>query len=239
MLNIKNFSKQYGKTRAVDHIEFQVNDGEVCVLLGANGAGKSTTIQSIVGILKYEGSIHWDGVSTRDSETKRKISYVPEIPALFKMLTVREHVQYMCKAYGKEITDNEIDTLLERFDMLDKQNKFGDELSKGMMQKVSICCALAVSPDLLILDEPMVGLDPKAIKELRDVIQSLKNEGKTIIISTHMLEMVDALWDRVVMLKQGRVIGNYTRDEGSDKDLEDLYFSLNVEKKEEEIQHEL
>lgn len=238
MLEIKKFTKKYGKNFAVDHIDFTVNKGEVCVLLGANGAGKSTTIQSIVGILNYEGSINIDGESTKNPESRKKISYVPEIPSLFKMLTVREHVSYMCKAYSKDVENKTLDALLEQFDMLDKQNKFGDELSKGMMQKVSICSALAVGPELLVLDEPMVGLDPKAIKELKNEILRLKNLGKTIIISTHMLEMVDALWDRVVMLKEGRIVGDYTRDANSDKDLEDLYFSLNANVKEEELNHE-
>lgn len=238
MLLIKNFSKKYGKNFAVYHIDFAVNKGEVCILLGANGAGKSTTIQSLVGILNYDGMITLDGVSTKNPESRKKISYVPEIPSLFKMLTVREHINYMCKAYGKEVDSHAIDMLLEKFDMLDKQNKFGDELSKGMMQKVSICCALAVNPDLIILDEPMVGLDPKAIKELKNEISNLKNQGKTVIISTHMLEMVDTLWDRVIMLKQGRIVGDYIRDENSGKDLEDLYFSLNANVMEEELSHE-
>lgn len=227
MLEIKSLIKKYERTLAVDHIDFTVYNGEVCVLLGANGAGKSTTIQSIVGILRYEGKILLDGVSTKATESKKRIAYVPEIPSLFKMLTVREHIDYICRAYGKAVSSHDIDTLLMRFDMLDKQHKFGDELSKGMMQKVSICCALSVDPDLLILDEPMVGLDPKAIKELRNVILEYKEKGKTIILSTHMLEMVDSLWDRVVLMKEGRILGDFSRDENRDRDLEELYFSMN------------
>lgn len=226
MLEIRNLHKEYGKTVAVEHISFQVNDGEVAVILGPNGAGKSTTIQSVVGILRYDGEIFLDGVSTKSPKAKSKIAYVPEIPALFPLLTVREHVIYMAKAYSIDYRESDIDHLLERFEMLDKQDKLGDELSKGMMQKVSICAALITNPDVLILDEPMVGLDPKAIRELKDLIHELKAQGKTILLSTHMLDMVDSLWDRVIMIQEGRVVGNYHRGETSSEDLEALYFSI-------------
>lgn len=229
MLVIKNLSKHYGKTRAVDALSFNIESGEVCVVLGANGAGKSTTIQSIVGILRYDGEILLDGLSTKDVESKRHIAYVPEIPALFDMLTVKEHILYMAKAYGVDVQDEQVSALMERFDLTDKADKFGDELSKGMMQKVSICCALIVDPDLLVLDEPMVGLDPKAIKELRSVILELKQRGKTVFLSTHMLEMVEELWDRVIMMKQGKLVGDYVRSDYSDKNLDEIYFAINQE----------
>ena len=108
-------------------------------------------------------------------EAKRQFAYVPEMPAMFDALSVREHIEYMRKAYNSGITDEEVEALLARFDLDDKQDKLGNELSKGMMQKVSICCALAIRPKVLLLDEPMVGLDPKAIKELKEVVLEQKS----------------------------------------------------------------
>ena len=116
--------------------------------------------------------------------------------------------------------------LLRRFELEDKQDKLGNELSKGMMQKVSICCALAIKPKVILLDEPMVGLDPKAIKELKDMVLELRDSGVTVLISTHMLEMVEELWDIMFVMEKGHIIGSYTREEVGDKDLDDLFFEL-------------
>lgn len=232
MLQIRNFSKSYGKNIAVSHLSCIVESGEVVVLLGPNGAGKSTTLQSIVGILKYDGEILLDGISTRLPQSKSKIAYVPEIPELFPLLTVKEHIVYMAKAYGIDPNPQKIDSLLERFDLKDKAHKLGDELSKGMKQKVSICSAIITNPSLIILDEPMVGLDPKAIRELKTLIEELRSQGKTILISTHMLDMMDKLWDRVLMMQMGRLIGDYKRSDQSNEDLEEIYFSLTASQEE-------
>ena len=174
MLEVQGLSKRYGKYLAVDHVSFSIPDGCVGILLGPNGAGKSTIIKSIAGLLRYDGGIGIQKMSSKSLEAKKVFAYVPEIPALFDALTVREHIEYIRKAYKSSITDEEIEGLLARFEMSDKQDKMGNELSKGMMQKVSICCALAVKPQVILFDEPMVGLDPKAIKELKEVILELK-----------------------------------------------------------------
>ena len=165
-------------------------------------------------------------MSSKSLEAKKVFAYVPEIPALFDALTVREHIEYIRKAYKSSITDEEIEGLLARFEMSDKQDKMGNELSKGMMQKVSICCALAVKPQVILFDEPMVGLDPKAIKELKEVILELKENGTTVLISTHMLEMVDGLWDVMFVMEKGKLIGAYKKDEVGGKDLDDLFFEM-------------
>lgn len=224
MLSVRNLTKFYKKTKAVDHISFYVDRGEIAVLVGANGAGKSTTIQSIVGILRYDGNIKIGEFDSKTIEAKRLVAYVPEIPTMYPLMTVREHIVYMAKAYGKEVDDQVIDQLLHRFDLEDKQDKLGDQLSKGMMQKVSICCALVIDPEVLILDEPMVGLDPRAIKELKLVLIELKEANKTILISTHMMEMVDSLWDRVILMDHGRIMRDLSRKEVGEKDLEELFF---------------
>lgn len=226
MLEIQELSKSYGKTLAVDKVSFFVPDGQVGILLGPNGAGKSTIIKSIAGLLRYKGRIGIQGISSKELAAKKIFAYVPEIPAMFDALTVREHIEYVRKAYGSTITDEEVEVLLKRFDLDDKQEKMGNELSKGMMQKVSICCALAIKPKVMLLDEPMVGLDPRAIKELKEVVTELRNSGVTVLISTHMLEMVEDLWDVMFVMEKGKIIGSYNKSEVGEKDLDALFFEM-------------
>lgn len=226
MLEVWNLTKTYGKYKAVDGVNFVVPDGKTGILLGPNGAGKSTIIKSIAGLLRYQGGIGIQGKPARSLEAKKVFGYVPEIPSMFEALTVREHIEYMRKAYASPVTDEEVLTILRRFELADKQEKLGSELSKGMMQKVSICCALAIRPQVLLLDEPMVGLDPKAIKELKELVQELKEAGVTVLISTHMLEMVKELWDVMFVMEKGKIIGSYTREEVGEKELDDLFFEL-------------
>lgn len=226
MLEIQELSKSYGKTLAVDKVSFFVPDGQVGILLGPNGAGKSTIIKSIAGLLRYKGRIGIQGISSKELAAKKIFAYVPEIPAMFDALTVREHIEYVRKAYGSTITDEEVEVLLKRFELDDKQEKMGNELSKGMMQKVSICCALAIKPKVMLLDEPMVGLDPRAIKELKEVVMELRNSGVTVLISTHMLEMVEDLWDVMFVMEKGKIIGSYNKSEVGEKDLDALFFEM-------------
>lgn len=226
MLEIQELTKKYGKNLAVDHVSFTVPNGQVGILLGPNGAGKSTIIKSIAGLLRYQGGVGIQQMPARTLEAKRIFAYVPEIPAMFNALTVREHLEYVKRAYNSAITDEEIEKLLVRFELDDKQNKLGNELSKGMMQKVSICCALAIMPKVILLDEPMVGLDPAAIKELKEVILELREQGVTVLISTHMLEMVKDLWDVMFIMEHGKIVGSFTKEQAKDADIEDLFFRI-------------
>ena len=226
MLEIQGLSKSYGKNLAVDNVSFAVPDGRVGILLGPNGAGKSTIIKSIAGLLRYNGAIRIEGIPARNLDAKKIFAYVPEIPSMFDALTVREHVEYIRMAYGSSITDEEVEALLKEFEMDDKQEKLGNELSKGMMQKVSICCALAVKPKVILLDEPMGGLDPSAIKTLKEVILRLRDQGVTVLISTHMLEMVEELWDIMFVMEKGHIIGSYNKEEAAGKDLDELFFEM-------------
>ena len=226
MLEIMELTKNYGKVLAADHITFTVPDAAVGILLGPNGAGKSTVIKSIAGLLKFKGQILIQGMPSRDKEARRIFSYVPEIPSMYEMLTVREHLEFVARAYGVSVSSEETEALLSRFELLDKQDKLGNELSKGMMQKVSICCALITKPQVILLDEPMVGLDPAAIKELKQIVLELKARGTTVLISTHMLEMVKELWDITFVLDKGHILGTYTRQQAGDEDLEELFFAV-------------
>ena len=226
MLEIQELTKKYGKYLAVNHVSFTVPTGQVGILLGPNGAGKSTIIKSIAGLLRYQGGVGIEHMPARTLEAKRIFGYVPEVPAMFDSLTVREHIEYIRHAYDSDITEEEVEQLLVRFELDDKQKKLGRELSKGMMQKVSICCALAIKPKVILLDEPMVGLDPAAIKELKEVVLELKSQGTTVLISTHMLEMVKDLWDLVFIMQKGEIVGTFSREQEKDADIEELFFQI-------------
>lgn len=226
MLDVKRLTKKYNKIKAVDDVSFFIPDGQVGVIMGPNGSGKSTTIKSIAGLLRYTGEVSIQGFENRSIEAKKIFGYVPELPTMFPLLTVREHIIYTLKAYGLPIDEEKIEYLLDTFELKDKENKLGDELSKGMMQKVSICCALIIEPKVLMLDEPMIGLDPKAIRELKKMILELRDKGVTILISTHMLEMVEGLWDTIVILKNGKVMGQFDKDMAEGKNLEEIFFKV-------------
>ncbi len=211
MLVVKNLIKRYGKLNAVDSISFELQGGEVVGLLGPNGAGKSTTIKCIVGLLrKTSGEITIGGFDHLSVEAKRFFSYIPETPYVYDLLTVQEHLQFIAQAYGVKEWKPKGNELLEMFELDDKRDKLGRDLSKGMRQKVSICCALLPDPQLLFFDEPMIGLDPKAIKNTKKIFKELKEAGKTILVSTHMIDSVEAIADRIMILKEGRILGNDT-----------------------------
>ena len=226
MLEVVNLTKKYGKTLAADGIGFTVPDGKIGILLGPNGAGKSTVIKSIAGLLRYQGSIRIQGLDAGTVEAKKCFAYVPELPYMYEALTVREHIEFIVRAYGREGWEEEARALFDRFELTDKQYKLGNELSKGMMQKVSICCALIIRPKVILLDEPMVGLDPAAIKELKTMLLELRDEGCTVLISTHMLEMVKDLWDVTFVMNKGHILGTYVKEALGDEDLEELYFAV-------------
>lgn len=146
---------------------------------------------------------------------------------MYDALTIKEHLEFMIKAYGLSDDAYEYaDELMELFELSDKQDKFGNELSKGMMQKVSLCCGLLIKPAVILLDEPMVGLDPKAIKLLKEMLLKLKEEGTTILLSTHMLEMVAELWDDLFIMNQGKILGVFAKESVGDKDIEQIFFDM-------------
>jgi len=227
MLQVKGLTKRYEAVLAVDNISFEVNAGEVGVLLGPNGAGKSTTIKSIAGLLRYGGEVLIDGKSNKTVEAKRVFGYVPESAATYDYLTVWEHMEFIARAYQLDESWRErAEALISRFEMADKKDKLGKELSKGMQQKVSICCALLIEPRMVMFDEPMVGLDPKAIKELKNLFVELKGSGCAVLISTHIIDSIEEVWDRVLIMNKGKVILERTRNEmeNSSESLEKIFF---------------
>jgi len=237
MLDVNHVVKKYGKNLACDDISFHLNPGDMTILLGPNGAGKSTIMKSIMGFLKYQGTITVDGMVNKTVEAKRILGFVPEMPALYPNLTVSEHLEFIARAYKLENYKDRIEELLTRFELDDKRKKFGDELSKGMQQKLNLCIGLLPNPKVLLLDEPMIGLDPHAIKELKKYIDEMRVEGKTLLISTHIIDSVDMLWDRTIIMQKGQVKANITKPELEEKgtSLEDLFFTVTEgEGKEEE-----
>jgi ABC-type multidrug transport system ATPase subunit len=228
MLDVSHVTKKYGKVLACDDVSLHLDQGSVTVLLGPNGAGKSTIMKSIVGFLRYEGDITVNGMPNKTQEARRILGYIPEMPALYPNLTVSEHMEFLARAYRLSDYKDRSEQLLERFELTDKKKKFGDELSKGMQQKLNICLGLLTQPEVLLLDEPMIGLDPHAIRQLKNIFEELRSQGKTLLVSTHIIDSVDMLWDRTIIMQKGQVKANVTREEleGSGRTLEELFFEV-------------
>jgi ABC-2 type transport system ATP-binding protein len=228
MLTVSHVTKMYKKVKACNDVSFELEPGSINVLLGPNGAGKSTIIKSIIGFLRYAGDITVDGIPNKTTDARRLIGYIPEMPSLYPNLTVSEHMEFLARAYKLTDYKERIDSLLERFELTDKKKKFGDELSKGMQQKLNICLGLLPQPEVLLLDEPMIGLDPHAIKQLKQVMEELRAQGNTLLVSTHIIDSVDMLWDRALIMQDGCIRSNMTRDEleADGRSLEQLFFDV-------------
>ena len=228
MLNVSHVTKNYGKVLACDDVSFHLDPGSITVLLGPNGAGKSTIMKAIIGFLRYNGEITVAGLDNKSVAAKRVLGYIPEMPSLYPNLTVSEHMEFLARAYRLSDYKQRIDDLFRRFELDDKRKKFGDELSKGMQQKLNICLGLLPQPKMLLLDEPMIGLDPHAIKELKRTIEEMRDAGATLLVSTHIIDSVDMLWDRTIIMQNGRVKANVTRAEleESGQTLEELFFAV-------------
>jgi len=226
MIVVSGLTKAYGRLVANDNISLELKAGELGVLLGPNGAGKSTLIKSICGLLRFTGSITVSGHDNRSLEAKRVLGYAPEFPVPYPMLTIAEHMEFIARAYrmdkGWEARAKE---LLARFELDDKRNKLGKELSKGMKQKLSICCAMLPDPKVIIFDEPLSGLDPHGIRQLQRAIEEMRGAGKSILVSTHMIDTVEAAWDVTFIMKKGQMVRECRRAEQAET-LEEIYFSL-------------
>lgn len=228
MLCVSHLTKRYPTMVANHDLSFTVEGGEVAVLVGPNGAGKSTAIKCIAGLLRFQGSITIGGYPNKTVDAKRLFGYIPEIPAPFETLTVREHLEFVGRAYRVADWPERADSLLERMELADKAGKLGKELSKGMQQKLSICCALLPRPRVVLFDEPLVGLDPHAIKELKAMIAELRADGAAVLISTHMLDSVEEFWDKVLIMMNGQIAAVRSRAEisQSGENLEQLFFAI-------------
>ncbi len=214
ILEIRHLTKKFGKKTAVDDLNFSLIKGETIGLLGPNGAGKSTLIKCIVGLLRPTGGDILIAGHPRGSRQARKVSaYVPEVPQLYNMLTVWEHLRFITDAYEIARWEEKAEQMLRLFEIWEQRDEFVKALSKGMRQKLSLCCGIISGARILFLDEPMVGLDPRAIKNLKDLIQELKEEGKTLFISTHLLDPIENICSRIIVLKKGKIIADGSFEE--------------------------
>lgn len=228
MLEVIHYTKRYGNTLACDDLSFTLPDGSITVLLGPNGAGKSTLMKGITGFLRFEGQIRINGMPNTELASRRILGYIPEIPSFYPNLTVAEHVEFVARAYRLQDYRARADALLERFSLTEHRKKLGSALSKGMAQKLSICLGLFTQPSVLLLDEPFIGLDPHAIKELKRLMEELRAQGATLLVSTHIIESVDMLWDRAIIMQKGSIRRTLTRrelEQGS-ASLEALFFAI-------------
>ena len=232
MIEIKNVTKKYGSNVALKDVSFTVNDGEIFAFIGHNGAGKTTLIKAIVGIHKFdEGDILINGKSIKDKslECKKEMAFVPDNPELYEQMKAIDFINFVCDIYEvpQDIREKNIKKYAKMFEIEDKLNDTIESFSHGMKQKVALISALAHNPKILIMDEPFVGLDPKAVFDVKEVMNEMIKEGKTIFFSTHILDVAEKLCSRVAIIKKGELVkvGNMQEIKG-DKSLEKVFIEL-------------
>lgn len=233
MLEIKNLSKTYKKSskKAIDNVTLTIEDGDIYGFIGPNGAGKSTTIKCIVGIHSYdEGDIFLDGVSIKFNPmaSKKQMAYVPDNPDLYEHLSGIKYIDFVCNIYGVGEEKNE---LIHKYaSLFNIEDKLADPIktySHGMKQKVALIAALVHKPKLLILDEPFVGLDPKASFDLKEIMKELCQTGTMIFFSSHVLEVVEKFCNKIAIIKDGKIVASgLTEDIKGDESLEDKFLEL-------------
>ena len=225
MIEVRKLTKQYGKVTAAKDVSLSALPGEITILLGENGAGKSTTIKSITGLLKYQGDIRICEHDNRSVEAKQCFGYIPETPVLYDKLTIQEHIDFIGNAYNLDNYQPVADSILDAFHLTEKRKTVAKELSKGMRQKLSMLLALMIQPKALLVDEPMMGLDPHSIEETLAMFVSLKNQGVSVLISTHIIDVVDEVWDSAYIMKKGSVLAHLRRSDIAPGDsLKDVFF---------------
>ena len=236
MIEIKNVSKSYdGVKNAIDNISFDVLDGEIFAFIGHNGAGKTTTLKSIVGIHGFDSGdvlINKKSIKKNPIECKMDIAYVPDNPDLYENMSAIDFINFICDMYEVSLSDR-MENIMKYSKMFEIDDKLNDEISsfsRGMKQKVALIAALAHDPKVLIMDEAFVGLDPKAVFDMKNVMKDLASKGKTIFFSTHILDVAEKLCDRVAIIKGGKIIkvGSMKEVKG-DKSLENIFIELENE----------
>ncbi len=246
ILEVKEVVGGYTRKPVLHDLSFNIGEGELIGLIGLNGAGKSTTIKHIIGLMNpHSGEIRVNGVTfSEDPETYRKaFTYIPETPILYEELTLREHLELTAMAYGldEELFEARSEALLREFRMEKRLKWFPAHFSKGMRQKVMIMCAFLVNPSLYIIDEPFVGLDPLGIKSLLEQMTERKQNGASVLMSTHVLSTAEKYCDRIILLHDGRVRAEGTMDDlrkafgRPGATLDDLYIAMTEESDHEQL----
>ena len=213
VLKIENLSGGYNRKKIIENINIKIPKGSITALIGLNGAGKSTTIKHILGLLRpMDGEIKVNGITIRENNEKyrKSISYIPESPVLYDELTLEEHINLTAMAYGLNIKEawEKADVLLKLFKLSDKKKFFPVHFSKGMKQKVMIICSFLVEPNLYIIDEPFLGLDPIAINDLINLMCEKRDNGASILMSTHILATAEKYCDNFIIIHEGKILAS-------------------------------
>ena len=236
MIEIKNVTKKYGDKKALDNVSFKVEDGDIFAFIGHNGAGKTTLIKAIVGIHDFdEGDILIEGMSIKDKpvECKKLMAFVPDNPETYEHMKAIDYINFICDMYevDSDTREKNIKKYSKLFGMEDKLNDTIDSYSHGMKQKVVLISALAHDPKILIMDEPFVGLDPKAVFDIKEVLNEMVKEKKIVFYSTHILDVAEKLCSRVAIIKQGKIVKSGSMKEiKGDKSLENVFMELEGDK---------
>ena len=239
-IDVSGLTKSYGTFVAVRDLTFSIKPGEVLGLVGPNGAGKTSTLRALAGIHPpTDGHVRICGFDIREDavEAKRRLAFFPDEPRLFDYLTVDEHLQFIARLYNVTDVADRVDPLLTEFELLDKRRSLPSELSRGMKQKLMIACGFLHSPDVMIFDEPLTGLDPLGIRRMKESIQRRAEAGAAIILSSHLLHLVEELCDSLVVIQNGTRIAWGTIDDlkwkiaqgRSDMTLEDAFLQITTE----------
>lgn len=237
MIVLKDLRKQYGSFTAVDGISLEVREGEIFGFLGVNGAGKTTTLRMLTGVLKpTAGSISIGGIdlSTSPESAKAITGFIPDRPYLYNKLTGREYLYFVADLHSvpAKVVDQRIDKLLGQYSLLEWENELVEGFSHGMKQRLAMCAALVHEPRVLIVDEPMVGLDPHGAKLLKSCFRQYADQGMSILLSTHSLNVAEELADRLAIIHKGTVIALGTMEEmrelagGANQRLEEIFLQL-------------
>lgn len=210
-VQVTDLTGGYGQTPVIKNISFTLQPGEIVGLIGLNGAGKSTTIKHLLGLLTpMEGEMSISGINIKENieAYRKRLSYIPESPVIYDTLTLKEHIEMTAMAYGidAETAMERAKPLLKNFRLESQLDVFPSHFSKGMKQKVMIICAFIVDPELYIIDEPFLGLDPLGIQSMLDLMESKKKEGRTVLMSTHILATAERYCDRFIILDQGEIV---------------------------------
>lgn len=237
MIEVQGFHKVYRDTVAVAGLSLEVRPGQVLGLVGPNGAGKTSTLRAISGIIPAtHGTIRVAGhdIATDPIRAKQQLAYIPDDPNLFDALTVLEHLKFVGRVYGVRDVNAKSAALLRQFELEEKKHALAQELSRGMRQKTAICCAYLHDPSVILFDEPHTGLDPRGIRTMKSSIQERAAAGAAIVVSSHLLELVEDLCTHLLILHRGRAMFVGSMDEarqavaepGSDASLEDVFFRV-------------
>ncbi len=235
MISVDNYEKAYKETIAVDGLTFSVEAGDVLGLVGPNGAGKTTTLRALAGIIAPTGgqlTIAGYDIVTQPMEAKKRVAFIPDEPRLFESLTVWEHLMFTAATYRVKNFEPIAETLLAQFELTEKRNSLAQELSRGMRQKVAICCSYLYDPVAILFDEPHTGLDPHGIRTMKKTVEERAAGGAAVIVSSHLLGLIEDLCTHLLILSQGQSLFCGTMEQarmmypelGDGTSLEEIFF---------------